>query len=291
MRISFNQFVINEHKIYIMILLQKNRHLKTNPIWDLLKKAALIVLLIPFIGLSQNTAEYGVFENAILRANPAQVTQFEQGLMAHNKKFHGNGPYATRVYWISNGPNTGSYVWVMGPFPWSSLDNRPTQKDGHDDDWNTNVAPYTTADSGHTSYWRFEAEMSRFPKDFTIKNMEVNYWDMKRGKMNDAKALVKKINKVYADKSPEETYGIYTNEFSSTKEGRDMAVISFFDKSSWLGRDNNFVSKYESVYGKSSWATFLKDWMALTDGVETEIWILRPELSGISGDVKVSERK
>lgn len=249
------------------------------------------MLLLPFLALSQNSTEYGIFESALLIVNPAQITQFEEGVMAHNKKYHGDGPYGVRVYWISNGPNTGNYVWNMGPFPWSSLDGRPAQKESHDADWNTNVAAYTTAESGIQSYWRFESDLSRFSKDFTIKNMEVDYWDVKRGKMEDAKKLVKKITKVYADKSPDETYGIYTNEFSSTKEGRDMAVISFFDKSAWLSRNNNFVEKYETVHGAGSWKAFLNDWMAVTDGGETEIWIYRPDLSGISGEVKVSQRK
>ncbi|WP_221442707.1 MULTISPECIES: hypothetical protein [Aequorivita] len=256
-----------------------------------MKNLIFIILLLPLLAISQNNAEYGVFENAILIPNPTQVTQFEKGIAAHNKKFHGEGPYAGRVYWISNGPYTGSYVWVMGPFPWSALDNRPAQKDGHDTDWNNNVAPYMTADSGSQSYWRGRNELSRFPKDFTIKNMEVDYWDIKRGKYEDAMKLVKKVYDVYSEKSPNDTYGIYTNEFSSTKEGRDLAVISFFDKSAWLGQDRGFVEKYEIVNGKGSWKEFLNDWMAVTEGGETELWIFRPDLSGINGNVKVADRK
>ena len=259
-------------------------------VWAVSKNLIFIMLLVPFLTLSQNSTEYGVFENAILTPNPAQVTQFEKGIAAHNKKYHVNGPYGVRVYWINNGPKTGSYVWVMGPFPWSSLDNRPAQKEGHDADWNTNVAQYTTSESGTQSYWRFQAELSRFPKNFTIKNMEVDYWDVKRGKMAEAKKLVEKVHKVYVDKSPDETYGIYTNEFPSTKEGRDLTIISFFDKSAWLGEDHGFVTKYETVYGKDSWGQFLKDWMAVTDGGETELWIFLPELSGISGAVDVETR-
>ena len=179
----------------------------------------------------------------------------------------------------------------MGPFPWSSLDNRPAQKEGHDNDWNKNVAPYTTVGSGAQSYWRSHPELSRFPKDFTIKNMSVDYWDIKRGKYEDAMKLVEKVNKVYAAKAPNEIWGIYTNEFSSTKEGRDLAVISFFDKSAWLGQDNSIAKKYEEMNGAGSWAQFIKDWMEVTNGGETEIWIYRPDLSGISGDVKVASSK
>ncbi len=249
------------------------------------------MLLLPFLAISQNSTEYGVFENALLKPNPTQITQFEKGITAHNKKYHSDGPYGVRVYWISNGPNTGNYVWVMGPFPWSSLDSRPAQKEGHDADWNNNIAPYMLNDSGAQTYWRFEAELSRFPKDFTIKNMAVDTWDIKRGKNEDAMKLVKKVHDVYAQKSPNEIYGIYTNEFASTKEGRDLAVISFFDKSAWLGQDNSIAKKYDEMNGAGSWTQFLKDWMDVTNGGETEVWIFRPDLSGINGDVKVADRK
>lgn len=249
------------------------------------------MLLLPFLAISQNSTGYGVFENALLTPNPTQIIQFEKGIAAHNKKYHTAGPYGGRVYWISNGPNTGSYMWVMGPFPWSSLDNRPAQKDGHDADWNTNVAQYATANSGSQSYWRGHSELSRFPKDFTIKNMAVDTWDIKRGKNEEAMKLVEKVIKVYSEKLPDDIFGVYTNEFPSTKEGKDLSVISFFDKSAWLGEDHGMSKNYEEVYGAGSWTQFLKDWMDVTNGGETEIWIFRPDLSGISGDVKVAERK
>lgn len=243
------------------------------------------------MAIGQNNAEYGVFETAILTPNPTQLSQFEKGLAAHNKKFHGDGPYGARVYWISNGPNTGSYTWVMGPFPWSALDNRPAQKDGHDADWDANVTPYLAAGSGETSYWRAQTDVSRFPKDFTIKNMTVNTWDIKRGKNEDVMKLVKKVQDVYAEKSPNEIYGIYTNEFPSTKEGRDLSLNSFFDKSAWLGQDNSIAKKYDEMNGAGSWAQFLKDWMDVTNGGETELWIFQPNLSGINGEVKAAPQE
>lgn len=256
-----------------------------------MKNILFLAFLLPLMAIGQNTEEYGVFETAILSPNPTQVNQFEKGIAAHNKKFHGDGPYGVRVYWIVNGPNTGSYAWVMGPFPWSANDNRPTTEDGHDTDWNSNIMPYVTAGSGTQSYWKFNSEISHFAKDFTIKNMLTDNYDVKRGKMKDAMKLIEKINKVYTEKLPNETYGIYTNEFPSTKEGRDLTVISFFDKSSWLGQDNGLDKKFDEVYGNGSWEKFLKDWYDVTDGAETELWIFRPDLSGISGEVKVSTRQ
>lgn len=248
------------------------------------------MLLLPLLAISQNEAEYGVLENALLTPNPAQVTQFEAGLAAHNKKYHPEGPYGANVFWISSGSQTGSYMWSMGPTTWSAMDNRPAQKDGHDADWNANVLKYIMPEGSQT-YWKGVPESSRFTKDFTIKNLLVDYYDIKRGKMKDAMKLVEKINKVYAQKLPDQTFGIYTNEFSGTKEGRDLAVVSFFDKMGWLGQDQGMNKKYDEVHGKGSWEQFLKDWYDVTEGGESELWIFRPDLSGTSGEVNITPKK
>ncbi len=248
------------------------------------------MLLLPLLAISQNSAEYGVIENAMLTPNPAQVTQFEAGLAAHNKKYHPEGAYGANVFWISSGPNAGSYIWSMGPTTWSAMDNRPAQKDGHDVDWNANVQKYIMPE-GTQTYWKSVSESSRFAKDFTIKNLLVDYYDVKRGKMKDAMKLVEKIHKVYTEKLPDETFGIYTNEFSSTKEGSDLAVVSFFNKMGWISQDNGLDKKFDEVFGNGSWDQFLKDWYDVTEGSESELWIFRADLSGKSGEVKVAERK
>ena len=91
-----------------------------------MKKLMYWLFLIPFMALAQNpqqsNPQYTVFENAILTPQPDKVQQFEEGMAAHNKKFHASEPYGARVYYISNGPNVGKYMWAMGPLPWSAMD-------------------------------------------------------------------------------------------------------------------------------------------------------------------------
>ena len=254
-----------------------------------MKNLICFLLLVPFSLLSQNTVEYLVFENAMIIPNPAKISQLETGLKAHNDKYHSNGYYGARVYWINNGPNTGNYMLLMGPLPWSAMDGRE-EMEGHTDDWNTNVAPYTQM-GGDQTYWKFNAELSHFPEDFTVNKLLIDTYNIKRGKWEDALKLIKKIRKVYVDKLPDQIYGIYTNEFSSTTDGRDLAVTSFFDKSAWLGQDREFAKKFDEVHGTDSFTQFLKDWMDLTEGGQKELWTYLPKLSGISGAVKVADRQ
>lgn len=254
-----------------------------------MKKLIYLILLLPCLLMAQTNEEYLVFENALIIPNPAKVSQLEAGLAAHNKKYHGEGAFGVRVYWISNGPHTGSYMWVMGPLPWSAMDGRQ-EMEGHEEDWNTNVLPYTMPE-GDQTYWKFDTELSHFPKDFTVNKLLIDMWDIKRGMNEEVMGLVGKVKKVYTEKYPDAVFGIYINEFPNTWDGRDLSVISFFDKSAWLGEDREFAKKYDEVHGEGSFKHFLKDWMDVTNGGQTELWIYRPELSGISGEVKIAERQ
>ena len=247
------------------------------------------MLLMPFLAISQNGNEYLVFENAMLSPKLDKITQFESGLATHNKKYHNEGAYGTRVYWVGNGPNTGRYMWVMGPLPWSAFDSRP-EKEGHDEDWNNNVLPYMMPETDQI-YWKYEVGLSNFPKDFTLDKLLVDMYDLKAFQGSKAMKLLEKIKKVMTDKFPDETYGIYANEMPSTKDGKDLAFISFFDKSSWMGDNWEFAAKYNEVHGAGSFDTFLKDWENVTDGKHTELWHFRPDLSGLSGEVKMVERQ
>lgn len=254
-----------------------------------MKKVILLMLVLPLLAIAQTTSEYVVFENVVLTANPTEIKQFEEGMAAHNKKYHSDNEFGARVHLIGNGANVGKYMWVMGPLPWSAFDNRPAG-DGHDDDWNNNVLAYTTGEA-NLIYWKYKADLSNFSKDFTVKNLLVDFYNVKRFKGAQTMELLKNIKEVMVEKFPNENYGIYINEFPSTTEGRDVAFISFFQKSAWLGEDPDFSKKYNEVHGEGSFKTFLKDWEDATEGVETELWINQPKLGGIVDRVEVKTRQ
>jgi hypothetical protein len=254
-----------------------------------MKTLFISLLFIPLYMLGQAQDTYTVFENGILTANPAMITEFEAGLASHNQKFHAEGLYGARVYWISNGPNVGRYVWVMGPLPWSALDQRPAQE-GHDTDWNTTVLPYMMVE-GDQDYWRFHPELSNFPADFDLKNLLVFMVDIKRFQdMAFIDKVVKKVQKVYMEQYPEQTYGVYTNEMASAS-GKDFAWVDFFSETSWLGRPDTFPQKFEAVHGAGSFAGFLQDVETTTNGEVEEYWIFREDLSGLKARVAAVARQ
>lgn len=250
-----------------------------------MRKLLYTLLLLPFLVGAQDYQEPVVLQNVMLTVAPGHTKAFEEGLAAHNKKFHKEGPYQAMVYSINSGENAGKYMWNMGPLPWSAMDSRPAEDNGHDADWDTKVVPHLTGDVD-VNYWRTHPDLSDFSKDFTLKNLSVFMIDVKPFKdMDFMNKVVKKVHKVYSEKMPEQRRGVYTNELGST-DGLDFAWVDFFDSMAWMGREDKFLQQFEEVHGEGSFATFLADVQATTNGQNTELWSFRKDLSGTDGTVK-----
>ena len=253
-----------------------------------MKQLLCTLLMMPLLLVAQ-TNESPIIENVMLSVNPEKMAEFEAGIAAHNKKFHTDGPYGARVYSVLNGKNAGKYMLIMGPFTWSTIDNRPSGQD-HTDDNIKNVNPYIMADV-EVNYMKMHPELSNFSKDFDINKVSVFMVDVKRFKQQEfLENVVSKVVKVYKEKMPEQIYGVYTNEMNNM-DGMDFGWVDFFDGSSWLGKEDKFPQYFEEVHGAGSFPKFLADVEATTDGDRTEIWSLRKDLSGSSATVKAITRQ
>jgi hypothetical protein len=175
----------------------------------------------------------------------------------------------------------------MGPGPWAALDSRPAD-DAHGNDWQYTVGQHTLP-GGSNDYIRFDPELSRFPKDFTIGKLWVTFYDVEKGKMDAVKETLKKGHDVYRDKIPGDTYGIYFNEMPGGEY--DFTIVWFFDKYAQVPVDNGFGKLMEDVYGKEAADLIWKEWNANVTVTGSEIWEFRPDLSGLDGMVKAAERQ
>ncbi|MEX0361160.1 MAG: hypothetical protein AB3N10_09255 [Allomuricauda sp.] len=254
-----------------------------------MKKLILIALLLPFMVSAQEVQEYGMFTNLMLTANPEKISEFEAGLAAHNKKFHSDGAYQANVFFVMSGANFGKYVWSMGPNPWSSMDNAPGNENGHNDDWNANVAAHALSEATVT-YWKLDTDRSNFTKDFKLKNLAVFLLDIKRFKGREFMGLLDKVTKVFKTKDADSQWGVYFNELSNT-DGQDMAWVNFFDSSSWMAQEDKFPQWYEEVHGEGTFMEFLKAFGDTTHSDVQELWAFRPDLSGTDGSVQAADRQ
>lgn len=258
-----------------------------------MKKVILSILfLVPLALLAQESPDL-VFSQVMLTPKPDKIAEFEAGMSAHNKKFHAEGVQQANVYWISNGKNSGKYIWSVGPIPWAAMDAEHPAGAEHDGDWNKNIAPYT---KGNDEAFFFKADFanSNFSKDFTLKNLSVFMIDIKRFKDMQFMEELKKVRKVYAEKMPERIYGVYHNAMQVNDDHelqRDFGWVDFFDSMGRLGEEDKFPQYFEEVHGAGSFLKFLSVLEETTNGDTTELWNFRGDLSGTDGKVKAVDRQ
>lgn len=253
-----------------------------------MKNFFMLLICLPLMVMAQDDPPELVFEIVMLAPQAGMMSDMEAVMATHNKTYHADGTYGARVYSIESGADIGKILWVMGPTQWGALDNRPG-KGAHDDDWAKVMK--TMAPGAHASYWTFDRKNSHFPADVDINHLYVMYVDVARGKWKDVNYLLGKVKEAYAEKMPDDPYGIYWNQTNSTSEGRDLAVIWFFESWSWMGEDSGFSDKYNEMNGEGAWERWLDDWMAATNGTEIVLWSLQNDMSGTSSMIKAVQRQ
>ncbi|HEY9184185.1 MAG TPA: hypothetical protein VIM94_02560 [Salegentibacter sp.] len=252
-----------------------------------MKRLFIWMMLIPLLGISQNqqeTQEPLIIVTMMIAPEPGDFFKFREGIKEHNNQYHAEGDRGVRIFQVMNGTNAEKMMAVMGPMPWSALDKPMYDREAHDKDWYENVVPYMK-DEQDVNYWRFDAKNSHFPQNFEMAKLDVTTYDFKAGTYESAMNHIKKISEVFKNQYPETPLGIYVNEFAATKDGQDLSLVYFFDNFASLGEDHKWKEKFETQHGQGSYEKFSKDWMEITNGVQTEIWVYDQEISGIGPQV------
>lgn len=107
---------------------------------------SVLVMLACTAAMAQGEAPVVVFDQIMITPHPEKVMAFQKGVAEHNKQFHADAPRQVAVYQIMTGPNTGKYIWNLGPCTWAELDERPMD-DAHNDHWANAVASNLTTES------------------------------------------------------------------------------------------------------------------------------------------------
>jgi hypothetical protein len=248
-----------------------------------MKKQFLMAGLLALIySASVAQADYRMFEVIYLTPKLDKADLFRKGLTAHNKKYHATAPYKASVSSIITGPNSGGYVWVMGPLTWTQLDGAPGSGPGeHMTDWEKNINPYCES-VGELMYWRAAADLSyqaEGSSGFHKSRMRASC--VYPGQMDRFLEQMKKVVEVFKQKK-------YPASFSvAVREGLSAAprpnVVSFVDFDKYAFWDSNtFTKDYEEVHGPGSWARFLEEIDLCLDRSTTydEISEDAPELGG-----------
>jgi hypothetical protein len=192
-----------------------------------------------------------------MKVKNSNVDAFEAAVKAHNEKFHSAAPYVAELHYNVNGPNGGTYTWIMGPTSYTAMDTRPGEG-AHDDDWDNNVTKHVEY-MYPPSYWSGDSKLSSIVANAKNSKRLIWMYDIKKGQRARWSELVGKVAKVYREKRPEQTFIVGWNEFVDTKAGNDAVMIFPFDKWAWMDNRSNFSKDFEAVHGSGSWHNFLNE--------------------------------
>jgi len=201
--------------------------------------------------------DYQMWEVIYIKPKLDKVDLFRKALAAHNKKYHSTGANKVGVSSIITGPNSGEYVWVMGPTTWTKLDGAPGEGE-HNIDWEKNINPNCES-IGELMYWRGVKEVSyQSPGSDAFKKSRMRASYVYPGKMDRFIDLMKQVAEVYKQKK-------YPNSFAmATRQGLAAApkpnVVTFVGFDKWAYWENDtFVKDFADVHGAGSYERFLEE--------------------------------
>jgi len=237
-----------------------------------MRKILSILLLIPFIGISQTKTIVSV-TRVFPKAD--KVAEFEKALAAHAQKYH-TGDFAWRVYEIQSGPDAGGYHLTEGPTTWDAMDGRGDLGAAHTNDWNKNVAIYLT-DRSEQSYSEYDDSLSTVALGNYSDKIVITHMYPTPGMVVGVTDLVKRLKKVWTDGN--ETIAVYNVVNSGDPQITTVNRLKNGLKELADGYRPPMASRYNAAYGAGAWDTYLADYAKYVERRWSEILVYRAELS------------
>jgi len=237
-----------------------------------MKRLLLLFALVPALGIGQTK---NVLNVTRVFAKADKVLEFEKALAAHVQKYH-KGDWAWRVFEIQTGPDANGYMIAEGPSSWDAIDGRGNLGTEHNNDWNKNVAIYTT-DRGGAGYAVFVDSLSTVKLTDYSEKVIINHVFPKPGMINSVIELENKLKKVW--QAGNESVAVYQAMNSGSPEFLNVTRLKNGYKEMADGYRKSMPERYDMAYGAGSWTNYLADYAKSVDNRWSELLSFRPDLS------------
>ncbi len=232
---------------------------------------ALIAVVLLFTG-SAKAQNAVLYMNQILEPIPGKIVEFENGVKAHNAKYHASGPEKANLFSIMTGPRSGQYAWVQGPMSYAAMDKALTKE--HTIDWEKNVGAFTKK-NGEIRFVRLESDLSySADPNAVVENyiVRIFYGVTDLNQLLDAIGMIKKI---YDTNKYKSSRSVYTTEF---REKNEEAVALVYPFKSWTEFEtrkglaiDDLPTEMNKVHGPTGWQTFQDKMAAGSPGWYDEV--------------------
>lgn len=229
-------------------------------------KALLVGLLIMLCTATFAQTDYAQFEVMYIKPKLDKIDLFKKGMSAHNKKYHAAAPYKAGVSYVASGPNSGSYIWVMGPTTWTQLDGAPGAGE-HMTDWEKNVNPNVES-MGENMYWRAVKDVSYDPEGAaTFKKTRMRASIVFPGQMDRFIEQMKKVVAVYKAKKYNASFSMASRQGAT--QGVNVVTFTSFANYAWFDADIKFIKDFDEVNGVDAYRKFIEELDLCVDRAKT----------------------
>lgn len=231
---------------------------------------------------AQDSENYTMWETIMLTPDYTKLKILEANMRKHNQTFHKEGAHQAQVYNITTGPNSGSFIWQMGPMMFKHNDTRPGQG-AHSDDWRDNIMPYIK--KFHTTeYWTQDDEISHTSMltgpEVKYPILFVRFFEVDNDHGYSMDHIFKQVKETIKSLPGENPWGLYYNEFLQGNLGRHVATVGFYKNWTDFDTDRKFKAAFEKIHGANSWQTFLDTLNGTFSNRWDEIWVYNKTMSG-----------
>ena len=242
-----------------------------------MKKLTLVfAAVLAFAVLSFAQESYTMYKVAYLKPDYSKLEELGKAVTDHNKEFHNEAPNAGHIWIVQTGPNTGKWLYVVGPTTFSDMDNVELGED-HRDHWIGEVLP-NVKEISDGSYWRMSDKLTyEGTTGFTGKEV-LTFFKIKNFEEYRFKAMVEKVKEVYVAKEYPNFFQVYYSEFSRIC-GYDAMIAGGFENWAFFDNKPNFKADYEEVHGEGSFQMLMEEYRDIVENEYDEIIMYVPELS------------
>ena len=243
-----------------------------NSVPNKMKSIIFILILIPFLGLSQTK---NVIATNRLFPKVDKQLEFEKSLAMHAQNYH-TGDLKWRVFSIISGPDAGGYHIVEGPKSWESEDVRGDINVAHNNDWNKSVTPFLTDKASH-GYSVYIDSLSTIALEDYSDKVQVTHLYPKPGCYLRVADMIKKLKATWA------ADGYSVAVFDITGSGAPQFALARRFKQGLKEKTDGFrkpfVASYEKIFGRGSYETYLSNVRENINDQWSELLFFKADLS------------
>lgn len=243
-----------------------------NNLQTMMKTICFLLMLIPFIGLSQ--VKNVISTNRVFPKVDKQL-EFEKAMATHAQKYH-TGDNKWRVFSIQSGPDAGGYHVVEGPKTWASEDARGDINVEHNNDWHKSVTIHLT-DRGSHGYSVYIDSLSTIAMGDYSDKVQVTHIYPKMGCSYRVATMIKQLKAAWA--ADGSTVAVYESNGSGHSQFAIARRYKQGLKEKEVGFRKSFADTFEKIHGQGSWGIFNDNVKEYYNDVWSELLFLRTDLS------------